>query len=74
MAVVAAWQRANGAEGPGQRRRREGSDGEISSLSDGRCAHPQLNRHLQPLLACPWLMALTAAGFMSSMHDVCDGA
>ena len=36
--ILIMLQRANGSDGQGQNRRREGSDGDISSLSDGRWA------------------------------------
>ena len=36
--ILTVLQRANGSDGQGQNRRREGSDGDISSLSDGRWA------------------------------------
>lgn len=36
--ILIMLQRANGNDGLGQNRRREGSDGDISSLSDGRWA------------------------------------
>ena len=36
--ILIMMQRANGSDGQGQNRKREGSDGDISSLSDGRWA------------------------------------
>ena len=40
--ILIMLQRANGSDGQGQNRRREGSDGDISSLSDGRWAVREL--------------------------------
>ena len=46
--VLIMRQRANGSDGQGQNRRREGSDGDISSLSDGRWAVRALQTLHQP--------------------------